>query len=62
MLVNKSLETPQGTVVFEGELEQRELDLVLQVGLNFLLQLGALPIVAKNGSLSDLNMEDAIKQ
>ena len=47
MLVNKSLETPQGTVVFEGELEQKELDLVLKVGLNFLLQVGALPIITK---------------
>ena len=28
MLVNKSIETPQGTVKFEGELEQKELDFV----------------------------------
>jgi hypothetical protein len=63
MLVNKSLETPQGTVVFEGELEQRELDLVLKVGLNFLLQMGALPIITKTEEgLADLNMEDATKQ
>lgn len=48
MLVNKSLETPNGTVVFEGELEQKELDLVLKVGLNFLLQMGALPLVHKD--------------
>lgn len=47
MLVNKSLETPQGTVKFEGELEQNELDLVLRVGLNYLLARGAIPLVAK---------------
>ena len=41
MLVNKSFETPQGTVKFEGELEEKELDLVLKVGLNFLFQIFA---------------------
>lgn len=45
MHVNKTLETPEGTVKFEGELEPKELDLVLKIGLNFLLQTGALPIV-----------------
>lgn len=45
MLVSKSIETPQGTVKFEGELEQKELDFVLKVGLNVLLQRGAIPMV-----------------
>ena len=43
MLVNKSIETPQGTVKFEGELEQKELDFVLKIGLNYLLTQGAIP-------------------
>jgi len=43
MLVNKSIETPQGTVKFEGELEQNELDFVLKLGLNMLLTQGAIP-------------------
>jgi hypothetical protein len=47
MHVNKSLETPQGTVIFEGELEPKELDLVLKIGLNYLLQMGALPFTTK---------------
>jgi hypothetical protein len=47
VLINKSIETEEGTVKFEGELEQAELDLVLQVGLNFLLQQGALPFTTK---------------
>ena len=48
MLVNKSIETPQGTVKFEGELEQKELDFVLKIGLNYLLTQGAIPMtVAK---------------
>jgi hypothetical protein len=45
MLVNKTIETPEGTVKFEGELEPKELDLVIQIGLNYLLQAGALPII-----------------
>jgi len=45
MLVSKSIETPQGTVKFEGELEQKELDFVLKIGLNLLLQQGAIPMV-----------------
>lgn len=48
MLVNKSIETPQGTVKFEGELEQVELDFVLKIGLNTLMQMGAIPFTAKN--------------
>ena len=47
MHVNKSLETPEGTVKFEGELEPKELDLVLKIGLNYLLQMGALPFTTK---------------
>jgi hypothetical protein len=46
--VNKSLETAEGTVVFEGTLEPLELDLILQVGLNYLLQEGALPFTHKD--------------
>lgn len=45
MLVNQSFETPEGTVQFSGVLEKEELDLVLQIGLNLLLQNGALPFV-----------------
>lgn len=45
MLVSKSIETPQGTVKFEGELEANELDFVIKIGLNVLLQQGAIPMV-----------------
>ena len=48
MLINKSFETPEGSVRFEGELEQQELDLVLQVGLNYLLKVGAIPYTILN--------------
>jgi hypothetical protein len=43
MLVNKVIETDKGTVKFEGELEEAELDLVIRIGLNYLLAQGALP-------------------
>lgn len=41
--VNNSFKTPQGTVVFQGELSQEEADYVIQMGLNYLLQNGQLP-------------------
>jgi hypothetical protein len=47
MLVNKSIETPTGTIKFEGELEQNELDFVLKIGLNTLLTAGAIPFTTK---------------
>ena len=42
MLVNKVVETENGSVTFQGELSDVELDYVLQVGLNVLLQQGAI--------------------
>jgi len=42
MLVNKVVETENGSVTFTGELSDVELDYVLQVGLNVLLQQGAI--------------------
>ena len=47
MLVSKSIETPTGTIKFEGELEQNELDFVLKIGLNTLLTAGAIPFTTK---------------
>jgi hypothetical protein len=40
MLVKKSVETPKGTVQFEGELSQQELDAVLQIGLSVIFMRG----------------------
>jgi hypothetical protein len=45
MHVNKVFETEQGTVKFEGELEQAEADMVIKLGLNFLLQQGAFSMI-----------------
>lgn len=43
MRVSKTIETPDGTIQFEGELSQEELDLILSVGINFLMEQGAIP-------------------
>lgn len=42
MHVSKTLETPEGTIKFEGELEQKEADLVVKIGLSVLFNSGAL--------------------
>ncbi len=48
MLVNKTIELADGKVEFHGELSQVELDLVLTMGLNYLLANGAIPFTSKN--------------
>lgn len=40
MQINKTIETPEGKVVFEGTLEGPELDFIIQIGLMWLLQNG----------------------
>lgn len=55
MLISKTLETKSGTVKFEGELEEKELDLVIQIGLNYLLQQGALPFTIAGVEEADEN-------
>ena len=55
MLVNKSIETDEGTVVFEGVLEAKELDYVLQLGLNLLLQQGAIQHIVMQKEQGDVH-------
>jgi hypothetical protein len=43
--INKVIELNGKTVEFTGRLEGRELDVVIEVGLNILMNAGALPIV-----------------
>ncbi len=44
MQVQKTIETPEGRVSFEGELTQAEADLVIKVGLSALIQAGLLTV------------------
>lgn len=53
MKVSKTIEGPDGFVTFTGELTSEELDLIISVGLNYLLQQGALPM--KSMEESDLH-------
>lgn len=42
MIVNQVVETEEGTVTFQGELTDAELEAVVSVGLNVLLKTGSL--------------------
>lgn len=44
MKISKTIETEEGGVKFEGELAAAELDLIIGVGLNYLMKAGALPM------------------
>lgn len=50
MDIEKSFKTKDGIVTFKGTLSQEEADYVIGVGLNYLLQQGAIPfsIVSEN--------------
>ncbi|MCR4308348.1 MAG: hypothetical protein NUV80_07405 [Candidatus Berkelbacteria bacterium] len=43
MKISKTIQTPEGPVTFDGELSGDEADMVIGLGLNYLLQQGALP-------------------
>lgn len=43
MFVKNLLQTSEGTVTFEGELTEEEAQFVLTVGLNILMEQGAVP-------------------
>lgn len=47
MKVNKIIELPEGAVKFEGELSEKETDLVMQLGLNYLIRAGAFPAITE---------------
>ena len=44
MKIDKTIQTEKGAVYFNGELNEKELDFVIEVGLNFLLAQGAIPL------------------
>lgn len=63
MRVSKTIETPNGGVTFDGELNPQELDLIISVGLNHLLIVGALPMqVMKEGDISSRVSGSEVKQ
>ena len=53
MRVHKVIKTSTGTYTFDGELSQEEVDVIMTVGIGYLLERGALPIksLEEEGSL-----------
>lgn len=43
MEISQSFKTEEGTLTFQGELSQEELDIVIQVGLSTLFSQGLIP-------------------
>lgn len=59
MKVEKTVELPNGTVTFQGELTDSELDTVITYGLNTLLALGALkPTVITSDALEEFEEDE----
>lgn len=50
MKIERTIEVGEQVVKFEGTLEGVELDLVIGIGLNYLLKHGALPILTQTAS------------
>jgi len=48
MQINHTVELPDGSVKFQGTLEGPELAIVIEAGLNLLLQEGAIPFLSKD--------------
>jgi hypothetical protein len=56
MQVNKVVEKEDGTVVFQGVLEGKELAFVIEMGLETLIQAGAIPFTStENHDLADIH-------
>ena len=63
MKVSKTLELNGGTVQFDGELSEAEVDMIIGIGLNYLLQRGALPFkVDSETDLAQLGITTETKQ
>ena len=45
MKVSSVVQLPEGLVKFEGELEGKEAELVIELGLNYLIRAGAFPAI-----------------
>lgn len=45
MEIRKVIKTPDGEFTFEGNLSQAELDVIVTVGIGYLMEKGALPIL-----------------
>ena len=48
MQISKSIETPEGTVKFSGEISGKELDIVIQFGLLSLMSKGVIQAIVSD--------------
>jgi hypothetical protein len=56
MIINHLVEKPDGTVVFQGVLEGKELAFVIETGLDYLIEQGHIPFVSlENYIAADLH-------
>ncbi len=56
MKVNKSIETDLGTITFEGELDQDDLNMVLSVGLTTLMAAGMITVTKEKNTIDPINI------
>lgn len=61
MRVNSVTKTDEGTFSFDGEITQQEHDIVVTMGLNFLLAQGLLETLVPNVEVTEVN-ETTIQQ
>lgn len=45
MRINSVVRLPEGAVTFNGELSEKETNLVVELGLNYLIRAGAFPAI-----------------
>jgi hypothetical protein len=60
MKVNQVIQMPDGLVKFEGELSEKESNLVVELGLNYLIRAGAFPAITQ--ALQEANKEEEAAQ
>lgn len=62
MKINKTIETTEGGIHFQGELTTEEADLVIEIGLSVLLAQGAIPFTLKQARTSELDEDEDDEQ
>ena len=62
MELNVETKNSDGSISFKGTLNKKEIDFVLNVGINFLLAQGVAPFLAKDGQQQIVMPEPTTKQ
>lgn len=60
MQVSKVVMLPEGAVKFDGELSEQETDLVVEIGLNYLIRQGAFPAITAALAAAQKEEEEAM--